>query len=305
MKRVYRVSGDQGATFNWKIDGKTIHTNWVDSIEVEWNNVGVFNLEVEQINISGCRTYRSALVQVGAQPIISLGNTKNLCRGKDVLLDAGPGFIEYYWNNTKGSQTLRAINEGQYSVTAITAEGCVATASVNVSIVENPIVNLGDEFELCLDDEKVLDAGPIGLTYRWFGYEKSENTFTARVSDHDQYIKVKVTDSYGCFTIDSVLQKACDYSKFAQMIPNTFTPADDNTKNNTWDIPFIHTAFPNARIEIFDRWGQSVFLSNHGLPAEGWDGKRNGKFLPTDSYYYVIDLKNGSKPISGTVTIVR
>ena len=36
-----------------------------------------------------------------------------------------------------------------------------------------------------------------------------------------------------------------------------------------------------------------------------WDGRSKGSLLPIDSYHYIIDLHNGTKPILGTVTIVR
>ena len=47
-----------------------------------------------------------------------------------------------------------------------------------------------------------------------------------------------------------------------------------------------------------------IFRSEKGYPVE-WDGKYNGRDLPVDSYHYVIDLKNGAKPVLGHVTIVR
>ena len=36
-----------------------------------------------------------------------------------------------------------------------------------------------------------------------------------------------------------------------------------------------------------------------------WDGTKNGKILPTDTYYYIIEPENGRKPLSGYVTIIR
>jgi gliding motility-associated-like protein len=57
-------------------------------------------------------------------------------------------------------------------------------------------------------------------------------------------------------------------------------------------------------VKIFNRWGQSVWRSEKGYPRP-WDGTSNGSALPIDSYHYIIDLHNGSKPIIGNVTIVR
>jgi len=49
---------------------------------------------------------------------------------------------------------------------------------------------------------------------------------------------------------------------------------------------------------------QIVWKSARGYPNP-WDGKSNGSLLPIDSYYYLIDLHNGSKPVTGNITIVK
>ncbi|HEX2396324.1 MAG TPA: gliding motility-associated C-terminal domain-containing protein, partial [Bacteroidales bacterium] len=86
------------------------------------------------------------------------------------------------------------------------------------------------------------------------------------------------------------------------VIPNTFTPNDDGA-HETWIIQNIEM-FPNAEIQVFDRWGRLVF---HGSAGDIWDGTGpNGKDLPVENYYYVIDLNAGGDDIlTGTVSIVR
>jgi gliding motility-associated-like protein len=305
MTRVYRIAALPGSTLNWKVNGGgNIVNNWNDSIEVIWTGNGVYTIEAEQISAAGCRASTSAQILVGNKPELSLGNDHYICKGKTLQLDAGSGFAEYYWNNHKGDQTYTVNAEGWYRVTAYTAEGCKVSDSINVNMVDNPSVNLGNNLSLCGDENAELDAGADGPYYNWSNNNSTSRFNTVYAVITPQYITVKVTNTYGCSSSDSILLNPCDYSKFAQLIPNTFTPSDDNSKNNTWFIPWLYQ-FPKARVEIFDRWGQSVYTSNNGLPAQGWDGKRNGKYLPTDSYYYVIDLRNGTKPITGTVTIVR
>ena len=36
-----------------------------------------------------------------------------------------------------------------------------------------------------------------------------------------------------------------------------------------------------------------------------WDGRYDGEDLPADTYFYVIDLGDGSEPLSGYVMIQR
>jgi gliding motility-associated-like protein len=87
-------------------------------------------------------------------------------------------------------------------------------------------------------------------------------------------------------------------------IYNTFTPNGDGI-NDSWRIKYIER-FPNCQIEVFDRWGQSIFKSV-GY-AQNWDGTYKGKPLPTSAYAYVIELNSLEvtiPPLLGTVSIVH
>jgi gliding motility-associated-like protein len=56
-------------------------------------------------------------------------------------------------------------------------------------------------------------------------------------------------------------------------------------------------------VEVFNRYGQPVFYSSgYGTP---WNGTYNGKGVPVGTYYYVIKLQNGFKPMTGSVTILK
>lgn len=80
-----------------------------------------------------------------------------------------------------------------------------------------------------------------------------------------------------------------------------FTPNGDGV-NDTWDLPGIEN-YPNATVKIFNRWGSIVFESSSATQA--WDGTNEGEELPVASYYYVIDLGDGSKEINGIVSIIK
>jgi gliding motility-associated-like protein len=83
-----------------------------------------------------------------------------------------------------------------------------------------------------------------------------------------------------------------------------FSPNSDGF-NDIWNIGEIER-FPTCQIEVFDRWGQSVFKSvGYEQP---WDGTFKGKYLPTGAYYYVIELNSLEvtiPPMTGVVSIVH
>ena len=85
------------------------------------------------------------------------------------------------------------------------------------------------------------------------------------------------------------------------IIPNAISPNDDNI-NDVWNIGMIYL-YPQIEIKIFNRWGELLWKSEKGYPKP-WDGRSNGTPLPIDSYHYIIDLHNGTKPIVGNITIV-
>jgi gliding motility-associated-like protein len=86
------------------------------------------------------------------------------------------------------------------------------------------------------------------------------------------------------------------------IIHEAFSP-DGDLINDVWNIGNSEM-YPEMKVTVYNRWGQSVWKSGAGYP-EPWDGRGNGADLPIDSYHYIIDLHNGTKPIIGDVTIIR
>ncbi len=90
-------------------------------------------------------------------------------------------------------------------------------------------------------------------------------------------------------------------------IPQGFSPNGDYI-NDLFIIRGIDR-FPNNNFTIFNRWGDKIFEAN---PYKNtWDGscskglRMGGDALPTGTYFYVIDLGDGSKIIKGTIYLNR
>jgi gliding motility-associated-like protein len=85
------------------------------------------------------------------------------------------------------------------------------------------------------------------------------------------------------------------------VVPNTFTPNGDGY-NDQWVIRHLEK-YPGAIVEVFNTMGERLHRSvNYTLP---WDGTWLGKALPSGTYYYVIEPKNGRPKMAGYVTILR
>lgn len=89
-------------------------------------------------------------------------------------------------------------------------------------------------------------------------------------------------------------------------IPTAFTPNGDGP-NDTWNIHALTNAqqCDDAIISVYNKRGLLLFRST-GLEKK-WDGRFNGEILPTDTYYYTIDLNlaYSKKTYKGVVTILR
>jgi len=80
-------------------------------------------------------------------------------------------------------------------------------------------------------------------------------------------------------------------------IYNEFSPNDDG-QNDFFYIDCIDQ-YPDNQLEIFNRWGNLVYHKKGYNNT--WDGKEesSSKTLPEGTYFYILDLGDGSKKTSG------
>ena len=182
---------------------------------------------------------------------------------------------------------------GNYTDTIYSKSMCDSIVTA-VSLSVSPKPNLGKDRFLCTGDTITLSPGQF-TSYLWQDGSAQPNYIVTKAGVY----QVKVTDAYGC-ELSNAVNIAADYCSTIK-IPNTFTPNGDGI-NDTWNIPPLQD-FPLCTVAIYTRWGEHVF--NSIGYAKPWDGTYNNKSLPVGTYYYIIDLKNNSKLLSGFVTLIR
>jgi len=119
-------------------------------------------------------------------------------------------------------------------------------------------------------------------------------------------IRVEVENEFGCLSGDTILVKDCSFEFYFRDIPTAITPGDGNGLNDFWVIDKLAT-YPEAVVEIFDRWGILVWRSEPGY-SNPWDGRdMKGKEVDMDSYHFVIELNSGTKNdfVTGIITVIR
>jgi gliding motility-associated-like protein len=85
-------------------------------------------------------------------------------------------------------------------------------------------------------------------------------------------------------------------------INNSFSPNGDGM----FDFFIIEGIknFPDSELNIFNRWGEIIF---HATGYQNnWDGFTGFKEeLPEATYYYHLDLRDGTKPFTGYIVLKR
>ena len=102
----FGVPATLSSVYNWQIQGDpTIATitsgNGTEHIIIDLNNIGMFQLLVEEVDVNGCSGYDSVLVEVHALPMpnITAIGPISFCEGDSVLLQLDSIYVDNIWNN--------------------------------------------------------------------------------------------------------------------------------------------------------------------------------------------------------------
>jgi gliding motility-associated-like protein len=240
-----------------------------------------------------------------------------LCQGSNNVfsdLSTAPNSTIQSWNwnfgdattSTSGNPVKKYTAPGTYpvSLTVTNAVGCVSNPfTKNVVVYLQPVINAGPNF--VVPEGTLVTFNPTAndstvLSFEWTpsGTLSDPNILRpSMVAMQNQTYTLTATGQGNCTASDTLTVKILKPIN----VPNAFSPNGDGI-NDTWMIPNLGD-YPGSTVEVFNRYGQPVFQSTgYGTP---WNGTYKGSPLPFATYYYVITLKNGYKPITGSVTIIK
>ena len=299
---VYRVAGSEGSTFVWNVEGGIIASDWGDSIKVNWGKTeGEYSLSVQEFSKHGCPAVPVTGKVLVSAPDIDLGSDIEICVGESIEIKAEGTFYSYLWHDGTTSSSIISGKQGYVKVEVSDEYGCVRSDSLYLTVHPLPLVDLGSDTSLCGTETLRLDGGSDGVVFNW---STGETYREILVYEGRQRIVVEVIDENSCISYDTIQINACSAEERFKDMPTAFTPNGDG-KNDVWRIPELE-AFPQAVVEIYDRWGNLLFKSEPGY-SDPWNGISNkGKEMPMDSYYFVIDFQQDDlESLAGTVTLIR
>jgi gliding motility-associated-like protein len=258
----------------------------------------------------GCINTATTVITILLKPKMNVfPKSASICIGDSVLLTATGG-ISYLWtpatgltNSTAASTYAKPAGNVTYFVTATGANTCKDSLAVTIAVFKKPVVSAGNDLVLISGQSAILNAvlDTAGVNFFWVPVDFLNDPLLLRPTtkpNRDIEYTLHAVSGIGCgVSTDTVLIKV--YNDL--FIPNAFTP-DGNGRNDRWEIKTL-AAYPDAKILLFNRYGELVFSSKSA--TDYWDGTYKGQKVPAGTYVYVIDLKNNAPLIKGEVLIIR
>ena len=266
-------------------------TNYTNTIP---NNQTIY---ARIMNIQGCYSDYPVNLVVNTFDTILADETIGLCENSILTLDAGSGFTSYEWNTDppQFTQQITVNSGGSYEVTVTNSFNCSKTKTFTVeasgiATIEDIIINDFQENNSATIQISASSLGNYEFSLDDINYQDS-NIFTNLLE--------------GEYTVYVNDKKKCGVAKRTFYIldyPKYFTPNGDNY-NDTWYIKNLRKRnLQNSTISIFDRYGK--LIKQYNANTEAWDGTFNGSNLPSNDYWFTLELTNG-KTIKGHFTLKR
>ena len=304
-------------TYNW---ASIPPSGFVDPGVSSITNVLPMDYEVTITDATGCIYIDTIPVDTLNVLIANAGIDSSLCVGGCIdLIGTATGSINYtmeWFEVLNGvSNSLALTDTLQYCpifadldilVLVATDLNCSSADTVEVLANPLPIVDAGFDYvessgtSIIIGGSPTADYGP----YQWTPTTNFTDTSGTEanpeltVISSQNYI-VTVIDTNGCVNSDTVYVELLPDIIF----PNGFSPNGDGI-NDTWQLDLM-TEFPESVIEVYNRWGQQLFISVGDV--QQFDGTHKDNELPVGTYYYIIRLNHPEYPdaFTGPVTIMR
>ncbi len=170
---------------------------------------------------------------------------------------------------------------GTKTYTFTPTDSCTLIFTIEITINPLPEIN-----NVSVDRADIIvEATGDSLEYSLDGinWQTSNVISNAIVGNY----KIYVRNISGCIA---------EYSGVLALSVNNFISPNGDGNNDYWEVKGLPN---NTNVQILDRNGKILF--NRKVENNfKWDGKENGKPLPSGTYWYMITLENGQK-VSGYI----
>jgi gliding motility-associated-like protein len=290
---------------------------------IEPSQPGIYVLEITNA-LTGCAASDSVLLTLPEPPTgFTADVLATVCPGTATgsisITDAEGGTPPYTYQlddgNPQASPDFGQLLAGTYVVTVIDDLGCTFADTITVDEGMGVTIELGLDIELEYGDSTQLFP-EINIPWSqvdsivWMPADvlsctRCPNPFVYGL--HNAVVRATIYAG-GCVDQDALVLRAELEPEI--YIPNVFSPNGDNINDHV-------TVFTDDKVrrvvylEIFDRWGNLVFIGRDfppNIPPLGWDGTFKGKPMNPAVFAYIaqVELINGQTlERKGDITLLR
>lgn len=275
-----------------------------------------------QVSNSVCGV-RTVTISVQVLPVpnpgVSLGETA-ICANESVdlntlLTEAAPNGTWTDADGTPVAESFTPSQPGTYTFTYTVGSPPCTPQSNTVTVVVENAPNPGtaeSPYTVCQGDNGfslfsiLTNASPGGTWTDGSGNVVNNIFIPAQVGN---FTRTYTLFAPGCepasvtFVV-SVTDVGCEQGPL--VIPQGFSPNGDGI-GDLWVIKNLFL-YPNNTVKIFNRWGNEVYAARPY--TNNWNGTAQtgvnaGAQLPEGTYWYILDLGDGSEPRRGYVYLTR
>ncbi|MGB0805526.1 MAG: gliding motility-associated C-terminal domain-containing protein [Salibacteraceae bacterium] len=154
----YPIDATDNASFSYQwSNGSTIPVSTITSTDS--------NLMITVTN-GKCAAMDTAIITFSSHPLVNLGNDTTLCPGDSLVLEPSWPNANYLWSDNSTNSSLTITNSGLFWVQI--SDNCGVTRdSVTVNYVTYPLVQLGNDTNICDGNNLVLNASHPNASYLW------------------------------------------------------------------------------------------------------------------------------------------
>ena len=274
-------------------------------------------------------TSKNVSLDANLENVITTDPTnQTVCEGSPVSfsVSATGSNLSYQWK--KGTATINGATSNTFTINTATLND----ADLNYSVILSGLCSANDTSKMVsltvhtIPEALVTSVSPVcigtsiniqaqtvtGASYLWEnskGYSSTlQNPVIVSATNADAgiyWLRVTVDGCTSDSTTLTIVVNNCDSLDFN--IPEGFSPNGDNI-NDLFVIRGI-LSYPKNTFTVFNRWGEKVYNASPYLNT--WDGTSNkglmlgGNDLPIGTYFYILDLGDGTKVYKGTIYLNR
>lgn len=198
-----------------------------------FDEVGTYDVQLIATSNIGCQDSMTLTLTTQPIPIVDLGESPTICMGEYTQLKADIGIdtvgMSYYWLPSPEltctdclDPLVNPMDTTIYTFVVTSAEGCSISEQIQVNVkpFPAPVIDLTSDTMICADGliQLQVSGGDDLFSYQWENERAGLSCYEACINpiatpDETTTYVVSVTNSFGCFSQDSVTVGIVDQSQ--------------------------------------------------------------------------------------------